>query len=280
MEAVEAVAAKRKILVELLSMCIERSKVSEVVNGDTIRMVLKGAVAEMWREGEFRLDAVWKILSKEPGIDPKDASVPLLVFKTYETELGVPVILPEELQSVSPEERMILRGAIGLSDSDFAAALETLREIAAEEESSRNAKQLVSDASLQGQQQGPEPKGKRGAGGARVITVIGAAVLLFVGMPVSLYWTIFRDKTQMAEVAELAPILQLTGGRRREGSMVATISDPKWANLSRDERRAVAEKVFDVLTRQGVQVLTLLDSANRPSVLATDIGGIRSVQVN
>ena len=95
----EAVAAKRRVLVDALMMCLSKSRVMQVVDGETVRGVFDSASKEMWREGEFRLDPVWKILIAQPGLTAEDVAPPLLVFKAYENELGVVVRIPQALSA-------------------------------------------------------------------------------------------------------------------------------------------------------------------------------------
>src|SRR4051812_9629482 len=101
-------------------MCLERSKVCEVVDAQTIRSVLSTAGVEMWREGEFRLEYVWKILCQQPGLTAKEVAPPLLVFKAYEAELGVTVRVPQALSALPRGEQVRLRDELGISKEDFA----------------------------------------------------------------------------------------------------------------------------------------------------------------
>src|SRR6478672_5270567 len=100
MQSAEAVAAKRKILIDALTMCLSRSKVKEFVPLDTIRSILQSASGELWREGEFRLEMVWKILCQQPGISGQEVAPPLLVFKSFEQTLGVHVRMPQALTAI------------------------------------------------------------------------------------------------------------------------------------------------------------------------------------
>src|SRR5947209_2677680 len=134
MEQPGGVAAKRRVLVDALTMCLERSKVSEVVDAETLRTVLSSASGEMWREGEFRLDTVWKILTQQPGLSAKEVAPPLLVFKAYEEELGVAVRLPQALTAVPRSEQVRLRDELKISKADFAKALAELQTLAAAQE--------------------------------------------------------------------------------------------------------------------------------------------------
>ena len=85
----------------------------------------------MWREGEFRLDPVWKILIAQPGLSAEDVAPPLLVFKAYENELGVIVRMPQALSAIPRGEQVRLRDALGIQRADFAKAIDDMKALAA-----------------------------------------------------------------------------------------------------------------------------------------------------
>lgn len=130
MQSVEAVAAKRKVLVDALTMCLERSKVRDIVAVDTIRSLLESASGELWREGEFRLELVWKILTQQPGLSAKQVAPPLLGFKSFEEELGVRVRLPQALSAIPRAEQERLRDELKVGKEDFATAIKQMHELA------------------------------------------------------------------------------------------------------------------------------------------------------
>src|SRR4051812_11618316 len=96
----EGAAAKRRVLVDALTMVLGRSEVGKHVDGPTMKSVLDMAGGELFREGEVRLEYVWKILCQQPGLSPKEVAPPMFVFKAYEEELGVAVRLPQALSAV------------------------------------------------------------------------------------------------------------------------------------------------------------------------------------
>src|SRR3954469_20458978 len=121
MESAEALATKRRVLIDALMMCLARSRVCQVVDAATIRGVLDSASRELWREGEFRLDPVWKMLIAEPGLTPEEVAPPLLLFKAYENELGVAVRVPQQLTAIPRAKQVRLRDALGVQKQDFQA---------------------------------------------------------------------------------------------------------------------------------------------------------------
>ena len=136
-------AAKRRVLVDALMMCLSKSRVVQVVDGETVRGVFDSASKEMWREGEFRLDPVWKILIAQPGLTAEDVAPPLLVFKAYENELGVVVRIPQALSAIPRGEQIRLRDALGIERADFAKAIEEMKALAASESAAQGQQELV-----------------------------------------------------------------------------------------------------------------------------------------
>src|SRR5947208_2360855 len=117
----EEVAAKRRVLVGALTRCLELSRVKDIVPLDTIRSLLQSASGELWREGEFRLELVWKVLCQQPGLSPQEVAPPLLVFKSFETDLDVNVRLPPALSALPPGEQAKLRDQMPLTKDAFTA---------------------------------------------------------------------------------------------------------------------------------------------------------------
>ena len=163
MESAEAVAAKRRVLIDALMMCLSKSRVMTVVDATTTRGVLDSASSEMWREGEFRLDPVWKILTAQPGLSAEDVAPPLLVFKAYEKELGVSVRVPQALTAIPRGEQIRLRDALGIERADFAKSIEEMRELAAVEANARQTQNLARAAEAKEEPRKPAA-GKSAAG--------------------------------------------------------------------------------------------------------------------
>src|SRR3954462_4665468 len=105
MESAEALAAKRRILIDALMMCLSRSRVCERVDAATVRSVIDSASRDLWREGEFRLAPLWKLLIAQPELTAEAVAPPLLLFKAYENDLGVLVRMPQQLTAIPRAEQ-------------------------------------------------------------------------------------------------------------------------------------------------------------------------------
>src|SRR4051812_43970185 len=146
MESADAVAAKRRVLIDALMVCLSKSRVVQVVDGKTVRSVIDSASKELWREGEFRLDPIWKMLIAEPGLSAEDVAPPFLVFKAYENELGVIVRIPQALTAIPRGEQVRLRDTLGLQRADFAAAIDEMRSLASAENAQQEQQKTMRDA--------------------------------------------------------------------------------------------------------------------------------------
>jgi len=281
MESAEAVAAKRRVLIDALMMCLGKSRVVAVVDSKTTRGVLDSASSEMWREGEFRLDPVWKILIAQPGLTPEDVAPPLLVFKAYEQELGVLVRVPQALSAIPRGEQVRLREGLGIQRADFAAAIEEMRTLAASEANARQAQNLARAAEANESRAEPRktaaaksvkapPKKQSKAAAAALGAVALAAIVVGV-------WFGMRDTSAAFPLGDVAGTLQLSNGKAVGPSLTATLSDPKWESMSREDRKKAASAVMDIEAGKGIHSLVLLDDGGKMRAMVTETAGGRNV---
>ena len=272
MESAEAVAAKRRVLIDALMMCLEKSRVCQVVDSKTVRGVIDSAFGELWREGEFRLDPVWKILVAQPGLSAEEVAPPLLVFKAYEKELGVPVRMPQALTAIPRGEQVKLRDQLGIQRADFQRAIDEMTALVAEQKAEDEHQQMLREAETAAQ--GPEaavsttriPKAEPAAGSRMGIAAVLAVVgLIAAGVSI---WLSARDTSSTYDLSDVAGTLQLGNGRTGGGSLTATIVDSRWDTMSVEERKRAVAGVFDVEAGKGIRAITLLDSAGNSRALA------------
>jgi hypothetical protein len=281
----DGVAQKRRVLVDALTMCLERSKVCEVVDAQTIRSVLASAAGEMWREGEFRLEYVWKILCQQPGLSAKEVAPPLLVFKAYEAELGVNVRVPEALSALPRGEQVRLRDELRIEKTDFAKVIADLQAVAAAESAKAAQAQIAAQAAAQSQAKQPDappdssyapPKGKNPAQQKKLAIALGAVAL--VALPAALFLT-FRETSLPVDTSDVAAFVKLSEARREGPSLSAKIVDPGWEAAARPDQQKRAEQAFELENKKGVQAMTLTDGQGRTRIIATDAGGKHQVIV-
>jgi len=286
MESAEAVEAKRRVLVDALMMCLSKSRVIQVVDGNTVRGVLDSASKEMWREGEFRLDSMWKVLISQPGLTAEDVAPPLLVFKAYEKELGVAVRLPQALSAIPRGEQVRLRDALGIQRADFAQAIDEMKALAVAQAGADDQQQIMRDAAAT---VGNEPRRATTTTSTRQKLAMPAtpqatalAVGLALGAVVALgfgVWFAMRDTSREYDLSDVASTLQLAKGRGAGPSLTATIVEPKWEAAKPDERKRLAGAVMDVEAQKGIKSLILLDSNGATRAMVNDTPGGRNVML-
>ena len=289
MESAEAVAAKRRVLIDALMMCLQKSRVVDVVDGKTVRSVLDSASKELWREGEFRLEPVWKILVAQPGLTAEDVAPPLLLFKAYENELGVIVRVPQALSAIPRGEQVRLRDALGLERADFAKSIVELKSLAAAESSGSSQQQLARAAEAGARKEerkvpaAAKPRPAKASSKApatpqsKALAVglgIGGVAALVFGV-----WFAFRDTVRGYDLSDVAATLQLSDGRAVGPSLTATISDGKWDTMSVDDRKKAAAAVMDIESGKGIKSLTLLDKSGREAAAVNETPNGRQVMV-
>ena len=283
----EAVAAKRRVLVDALMMCLSKSRVVEIASEATIRGVIGSASTEMWREGEFRLDPVWKILIAQPGLTAEDVAPPLLVFKAYENELGVVVRVPQALSAIPRGEQVRLRDKLGVQRADFAKAIEELKGLAAAEAATQSQQQAARTAEAattrkeEARKQPPSGANKRVAK-PKAAPNKPLAIALGVGGVLALafgVWFALRDTSSGFDLSDVSSTLQLMHGRAVGPTLTATIADPKWDSMSVPDRKKTAAAVMDVEAAKGIKALTLLDGSGHEAAAVHETPSGRIVMV-
>jgi hypothetical protein len=274
----------RRVLVDALIMCLERSKVREKVDPQALQSVLNAAAGELWREGEFRLEYVWKILCQQPGVVAADVAPPLFLFKAHEEELGVNVRLPQALTAVPRPEQERLRDQLGIKQEDFANALAELKSLAASDEA-RKVEAAAAAAerrsaepappSAQPEYAPPAPAAQKRLGTGAALAIMGGALTAF---GLALFLT-YRNPAGGFDTSDVSSMLRLEAGVRAGPSAAAKIADPRWNTLSREQQQKLAEQIFDVELGKGIRSLTLTDESGRVRVQATEAGGAKAVSV-
>jgi hypothetical protein len=283
----EGVAARRRVLVGALVRCLAKSKVCEVVDATTVESVLDAAAGELWREGEFRLEYVWKILCQQPGLSAREVAPPLAAFKSFEEQLGgVEVRLPAALSAVPRAELTRLRDELIYTREEFATALAVDLKKARDAEAANVASQAgaktarkdvpspvpVAKSALPGQ---VDPV-KRRRRQAILAAVLGVGAVASVAVALSL--TVF-DKPSVVPLEDVASYVRLSDGKTQGGSLSARIADPRWETLSMDDQHKAVESAFETLHRRGIAALTLTDGTGKQRALAIDHEGHRSIIV-
>jgi hypothetical protein len=283
MESAESVEGKRRVLVDALMMCLSKSRVVQVVDSKTVRGVLDSASKEMWREGEFRLDSMWKVLIAEPGLTAEDVAPPLLVFKAYEKELGVAVRLPQALSAIPRGEQVRLRDALGIQRADFAQAIDEMKALASAQQSQQSQQQSLraaESAVIKEPRRPTASRQKQKAGKPVTPQSKALAVGLALGGVIALgfgVWFALRDTSANYDLSDVAGTLQLAKGRAAGPSLTATIVDPKWESLKPEERKRAAAAVMDVEAAKGIKSLILLDSSGAAKAMVNETPNGRAV---
>jgi hypothetical protein len=276
-EPSQSVLLKRRVLVDALTLCLQRSKICETVSADTVRSLLSSAIGELWREGEFRLETVWKILCQQPGLHAADVAPPLLIFKSFEDDLGVRVRLPEALAMVAPEERARLAGSIGVAREELARSVADLK-AHAEDEARTSAMPSLSEAAAQARPEAGAPSTAPAprASHRRLAAVLSAVALVCIGISLTIA---FRETSTAFDLSDVSRLVQIRDGRVEEGALMATLTDVRWDSLPKEEQTRLATELFRVETKKGIHAITLKDTQGRVRAMVHDLSGAPQVML-
>jgi hypothetical protein len=279
--------APRRLLIDALMVCLERSKVCNVIESRTIRFALDSARGVVSADGAFRLDPVWKILCQQPELTAREVAAPLLVLKSYESVLGARVALPEELTVIPEAEQQELRSQLNLSRADFERALAQLKERPVEREvmsdvdagaRRRATGPEMPAATSYSEQFSPAAQAKSAGTKARALAaLLGVLTLVAVGIGVVLT---LPSRPEGFDLARASAILTLADGKRIDASLTARIVDPKWDSLKREEQQKLADEIFHLVATGGIKALTLIDRSDHIRVQALESQGNRRVHVH
>jgi|GEM_PF-2735242 len=282
----EGVAARRRVLVASLVHCLVRSKVCEVVDAATVQSVLNTAAAELWREGEFRLEYVWRMLCQQPELSAQIVAPPLLAFRSVEELLGVEVRLPPALVGLPKPEQARLLEELKFDRPAFEAQLGKLLEAEVAAEALESVKQQGQKAEAQRQEialeaapltaPGVVSPAKIAARRRRWALGLSTLALLSATAAVTL---VLLDNPAPFSTTDTDSVLRLTNGRRKGKTMVAELSDPRWEPLGRDEQQRIVERLFDLELPKGIFSISLSDSTGRVRAVAGEFEGSRSVMI-
>ena len=262
-----AASPNKRTVIDALVLVFSHSKAAEIAGKDALRSVLDVEYSELIEGGAFNLQPVWDLLEGQPGFEAEAATPPLCLFKQWEDRLGIPVTLPEALESISDADRRRAAAECRVpaaevnklfADEQDAAARELKRlRRARETQSSRPRLPAVMDLS---------PRRKLIAG---IAAGIAAISFLFVGA--ALYRSC-GDGWEDASAREFAGELPIRDARRLGAQMGATLTDNTWLELPEATRRAHLATAFRTLEPRGINILFLLDTRNnvRASVRRAD----------
>jgi hypothetical protein len=83
-------------------------------------------------------------------------------------------------------------------------------------------------------------------------------------------WFGLRDSSATLDVGDVAGTLQLANARMGQGSMSATITDPKWDALSKEEQKKLALQLLEQEAPKGIHTITLSDEKGATRALISD----------
>jgi len=298
MEWPEGVQARRRVYVDALTFCLEKSKVATIVDAQTVRSVLQSAAGELWREGELRLELVWKILTQQPGMTAADVAPPLFLFKSVEGELAVDVRLPMALSSLPKGEQKKLLETMTVPREELLQKLGALVDAArAEEDRARAAdarpaapaatgKGALADAVAAAANAADTPaKGAvplpaappaQQARKKKLAIALGIVALLGNGVAAAL---LLGGRPQPMALDELSAVVRVTDGKRVGESLVARLADPKFDQAPADEQQKMLGRLYEIAARKGLRVVTLVDANGRTRAMVSEVAGQRTIFV-
>jgi hypothetical protein len=223
---------------------------------------------------------VWKVLCQQPGLSAKEVAPPLLVFKSFESELGVTVRVPQALSAIPRAEQVKLREQVQISKEDFVSAVQKLTaESGRKQDADPPPKANMAQAAQQAAEAtAPIRRAKKPATKQQKILASALAALAVMAMIASLVLSLKNPSTS-TDVGDTASVLQLADAHRGDKSLSARINDPRWETMSPEEQKKIATQLFEKMQQKGIKSVTLTDAAGRVRVSASNATGTLVVVV-
>ncbi len=272
-------ARKRQVMDHFL-LALRSSELARVVDPGTLHYWLDSTFQDHTRGGSLQLQGLFATLLAEPGVESRMLAPPLLALKSWETKVGMRVILPPELETMTEIERKqhLVRFPVQLGDVDrllgrVAVGLKPAARPAAPEPTPARgprlaagyadpaaagraaAQQAPAKAKPQTKQQkksGPMTKGQKMlAGGVIAAVVAGAAT--------SLYLTLRPTPIRELDVSSFASTGVSAIQARRKGNVVVVTVGPQFAVMPRDAQVAACDRALRVVAEHGATGIHLVD---------------------
>ncbi|MCP4446253.1 MAG: hypothetical protein GY811_13050 [Myxococcales bacterium] len=94
-------------MLDSITLVFSHSELKDVVGTDALKSVLSGQYSDLVADGTLHLQVVWNLLADQPDFVAGDALAPFSVLKTWESELGLEVALPQALSEYSATELIV-----------------------------------------------------------------------------------------------------------------------------------------------------------------------------
>jgi hypothetical protein len=264
-------------------LAMRNSELSRVVDVGTLHYYLDSTFSEHARGSSLMLQGFYTTMLAEPGIDPKMLAPPLLSLKAWEAKVGLRVQLPAELERLTETERQLhlARSPVQLKDVDrlLGRVAPPLGAPAAPAVAAPPAMKLSAGyadpaaaaraaAKVQAPVKAAHPKPKAAAGKAsktKLIVAVAGMVVTTAALAVSVYFTFFSGP-QITEVspASFAQAGLPAASALRKGSVVRIVASPAFSSVPRAEQTAAAERVLQLLAKDGVTRVTVVDAIGHP----------------
>jgi hypothetical protein len=295
-EASSSAPGRGKKIMDVLIVALSGSDICKVINVGTLRYFIEFTFRDMFNGSTFDLGPLWNVLAAEPGLTPETITPPFLLFKEWEFRLGVTVVLPKGLAEFDRPtvESHLARISIKSADVERALGAITLgRASVVEDVDAGPAPKLrLSDGYLGVVKKPDKPSGghkaeeyaprepdderrrRRGPIVLGVCLAITVAGLGFVG------WRLTAEPGKTYRLENVASVLRLEDGMRVDFSVRAFIADPRWEQAPAPERQRILEQLFELVQKDGVRTLSLLDRSGRTRGLISTVGGPRVVRLD
>jgi len=281
-------ARKRQVMDHFL-LALRTSELARVVDPGTLHYWLDSTFQDHTRGGALQLQGLFATLLAEPGVEARMLAAPLLALKSWETKVGMRVVLPPELEAMPDVERKqhLVRFPVQLGDVDrllgrVAVGLKAAHHPSAPAPAPTRGPRLAAgyaDPAAAGRaavqqvpaKSSPKEKPSRPMTKSQRLIAIGGMVMVATVTVVSLYMTLrpmpIRELDAAAFSSTGVPVIQA----RRKGTVVVLTVGPQFAAMPREAQVAACDRALRVVAANGATGVHLVDVRGNFLLSQTDL---------
>ncbi len=244
-------APKREAIVATIALAISYSKLKGLADKSTLEMVILGQYKELVNEDTLHLEVLWSLLKDLPGFEEKAAVEPFCLIKTWESEFGLEVELPEALASLNSAAILSAASKVDVPSRRKRATL--FPEVAAEQAAAS------SKSSSKSKSSGKAKAKSSGDGGSSKGLIIMLVLVVLGGGGFTAYTMLSGDGNAVA-ISTIAPDLPISEATRQGAELTLHLSGDDWFLGPEEERKAGMEATLRSVTAVNIETVMVYDS--------------------
>jgi hypothetical protein len=275
------VAASRKTVLEAIILAFSHSRAKHMVGTDALRTVLEMESREIVRDGVVNLQPLWNLLESQPSFEAETCHAPIARIKQWEKQLGLDVVIPEQMSEIGPGEILELAEKCTVPVDELKAVLGGETVINEKVKQAERAKRATLDALAYMDDESPGPTATKLPSGLKKNLALGGAAVGVLGI-IFAGWTLFsglRGPVLDDVAVDFSIDIPLSKAQRNGAQVGGTLADPAWLALPAETQRKHLSEALDSLESQNVNTIFVRDERGNILASANRMGNRTNIEL-